>query len=60
MAFLHWPPMLMRSIPLTDMVEAYTAYHRYHAKPAPETPAVTPGARDFMTEMMHRFPDTAR
>jgi len=38
------------------MAEAYAAYHRYHAKPLPAAPPAT-APRDFMAEMMRRFPD---
>jgi len=47
---------VIRAVPLADMAEAYAAFHRYHPKPLPETP-LAPAPRDFMTEMMRRFPD---
>lgn len=53
MGVLRWPPQVVREAALPDLHDAFRGYAEHNGL-LPALPAVT---KDFMQEMLARFPD---
>jgi hypothetical protein len=57
MGVLGWPPPVVQDADINDLMDAYEGYMRFHGFLPPDMACPS---KQFLSEMMDRFPDAAK